>query len=64
MAYEREQREGMSCGWNLEASSKAKCCTDSRECIRIGEEGFHMREQYSSWGADKRGVELDKGIYI
>ena len=43
-------KEDFSDGRNLDASLRAKFCTDSIEWQRVGEEGAQMAEQYSRWG--------------
>ena len=45
-----ENQEDIRDRRNLDASFRAKRCTDSIEWQRDGEEGVQMAEQYLRWG--------------
>ena len=52
----------MSCGENLEAIFKAKCCTDAREHVYKSWGGrVPYQRAIFKLGANKGGIEVDEG---
>lgn len=45
----------------MEASFRAKICTDSREWERVDEEGFQTHRTVLKMRADKSNIESDDG---